>query len=178
MKLKQITEKQPTLYVPIAASGSGKSTVCDALVQSNPEMLIFSLDRLRHEWYDPDDYKKAWEASAKDSQFMSKANKLFQEMIKAGKDIFVDNTNLTPKRRSFYLAEANKNNYYTVAITFDIDLETIIARQKTRGDKEVPEKAVILQYESLTPPLHNEFDEEIDSEKIIKRGKEEARHRN
>lgn len=160
MRLGQVAvEQQPTIWVPIGASGSGKSTISRALRQQNPNLLIFSFDDLRHEWYDQENYANAFKQSTEDPQFSAKANQRFLDLISTGKDIFVDNTNLTPKRRRFYLQEARRRGYRAVAIVFDVDLPTIIARQKTRGDKEVPELAVTRQFDSLVPPQMGEFDE-------------------
>jgi gluconate kinase len=40
-------------------------------------------------------------------------------------------------------------------------LNTLIARQKTRGDKNVPEEAVRQQFRALQPPATGEFDEVV-----------------
>lgn len=151
---------QPKLYVPIGVSGSGKTTLRNKLQETNTTMQVFSLDVLRHLWYDKEDYAKAWEMSVQDKSFFSRSQKDFAEKINTGLDVFVDNTNLTPKSRRFCVQEAKKRGYKTIAILFpSITLELLISRQTTRGDKNVPETAVRQQYNSLTSPLDGEFDE-------------------
>lgn len=167
MKLSELAEQtmparpsgEPTLYMPIAPSGAGKSTLFRKLKVEHPDLQAFSLDALRHEWYDPNDYHKAWQASTEDKQFEQKANQRFLEMIKTGKDLFVDNTNLSARRRRFYLNEAKRRGYRTVAMLLPVDLKTLIARQQSRGDKTVPEKAVRQQFFSLQLPQIGEFDQ-------------------
>jgi len=162
MKVNQLLENaQPTLFVPISPSGGGKSTLYQKLKTQNPDLLVFSLDILRHEFYDPSDYAAAWRASNEDPQFKQRANDRFLELIKTGKDIYVDNTSLTPKRRRFYLNAARQHGYKTIAYVFDVDLPTLIARQKTRSDKSVPEEAVRQQYKSLVGPQAGEFDQVV-----------------
>lgn len=147
------------LICPIGASGSGKSTISKELIKANSNIKIFSFDTLRLEWYDPNDYAKAWKMSTEDKQFGEKTNKYFIELVKSGQSIFVDNTNLTPKRRKFYIQESVKNGYKTIGFTFnEVSLETLIERQSTRGDKCVPEGAVRQQYNSMVPPQFDEFD--------------------
>jgi len=160
MKINEvISPNRPTLYMPIAPSGAGKSTLLRGLQAKIPGIQVFSLDALRHEWYDPNDYERAWAAAAEDKEFANKANQRFAEMIKTGKDLFVDNTNLTPKRRRHYLDQARKRGYKTVAYLLPTDLQTLVARQETRDDKNVPEKAVRQQYMSMVGPKEGEFDE-------------------
>lgn len=160
MKLNEIFA-QPTLIMPIGPSGAGKSTLFRRLKSENPSLRSFSLDDLRHEWYDPTDYAKAWKASTEDRQFEQKANQRFIEMIKQKQDIYIDNTNLSPKRRRFYLDLARKNGYKTVGYILDVDVDTLVARQSTRTDKSVPAEAVRRQHQSMVPPQANEFDEVI-----------------
>lgn len=160
MKLTDITSSK-TVFMPIGPSGSGKSTLYRTLKQQHPDLLTFSLDNLRHEWYDSHDYAKAWQASVADKEFRNKANARFIEMIKSGKPLYIDNTNLTPKGRKFYLNHACQHGYKTVGIEFSVDLQTLIDRQKTRGDKQVPEQAVRQQFNSLVGAQVGEFDEVI-----------------
>lgn len=162
MKINHLFENtQPTLFIPIGPSGSGKSTLYQKLKAQNPDMQVFSLDLLRHEWYDAKDYAAAWKASTEDKEFANKANQRFMEMVSTKKDVFVDNTNLTLKRRRFYLDQARRQGYKTVAYLLPTDLDTLVARQGTRKDKNVPADAVRQQFTSLQPPTSGEFDEVI-----------------
>lgn len=160
---------QPILYVAIGPSGSGKSTVFKKLKEKNPDLELFSWDDLRLKWYDDGsgDYAKAWEKACHDRQFQKKADAVFQDLLKEGKSIYVDNTNLTVKRRKPMIEAAKTLGYQTVGITFDVDLKTLIARQTTRGDKYVNEGAVTQQFNSLQPPVWKEFDKTYESTRII-----------
>jgi predicted kinase len=171
MKINEvISPNRPTLHVPIAPSGAGKTTLLRRLQAQNPDIQVFSLDTLRHEWYDPNDYEKAWKAASEDPEFMNKANQRFMELIKTQKDLFIDNTNLTPKRRRFYLDYARRHGYKTVGYLLPANLETLIARQSTRTDKSVPADAVRQQYASLQPPATGEFDD------VVTVGDEDKQH--
>lgn len=158
MKLYELTQ-QKTLHVPIAPSGAGKTTLYNKLKQQHPNLESFSLDLLRHEFYDADDYANAFKMSTEDSEFRNRANQRFVEMLKTGQDIYVDNTNLTPKTRRFYLQQAKRAGYTTIAYVFDVPVEELIARQTTRPDKNVPEDAVRRQHASMKHPETGEFDE-------------------
>lgn len=158
--LDETSPGQPTLYLPIGPSGSGKSTYRVSLGDIN----AFSLDDLRHEFYHSTDYRKAYKMSVEDSKFSGKANARFVELIRTGEPLFVDNTNLTKKRRRQYIIEARRRGYKIHAILFPNTLQTLLDRQFTRGDKVVPEDAVRQQYNSLQLPSLGE----VDSVEVIK----------
>jgi len=152
-------EDAPVLYLPIGASGTGKTTRFNELHKDNSdEILHFSLDTLRHELYDPNDYRNAFALSCEDSQFNNKANKVFINMVKTGKSVYVDNINVSKKRRAYYIREARRYGYNVEAILAPVDLQTVINRQSTRQDKWVPAEAVERQYMSLTLPSLGEVD--------------------
>ena len=157
--LKELMKYKPVLYIPIGASGTGKSSFLKKLREENPDIQSFSFDDLKMAWYDPTNYGRAWKLAQEDKKFDSKARDVFRQMIASGDDIYVDNTNLTTKRRSFYLQLAKKAGYKTVGIEMPVDVETIVARQKTRGDKNVKEEHVRDQFSRLQPPAKGEFDE-------------------
>lgn len=155
-------EGRPVLVMPISASGSGKSTFFSSgyADQISNNILPFSLDALRLDWYGSD-YAEAFKMSCEDNGFENKTKKVFKEMVTHKENIYVDNTNTSRKRRSFYLNEAKRAGYKTVAVLFPVDLDTVQARQKTRGDKCVPADAVTRQYFGLSYPSVGEFDEII-----------------
>lgn len=160
--------KAPTLYMAVGPSGSGKSTVFEKIKLKNLNIHYYSWDALRLEWYDPTDYSNAWHLSNLDKEFKQKHQQYFRDLIETGEDIFVDNTNLTKKRRRFYLEIADKANYRTIGITFDVPLQTLIDRQKTRGDKSVPINNVIQQFNSYQYPTTDEFEKIIGSNEITR----------
>ena len=161
-------EGQPILYIPIGASGTGKSTFRNPLTKLD----VFSLDDLRMEWYgSPDcpdesvspeeEYRLAFERACEDKQFNSRANARYVEMVKTGNDLYVDNTNTSAKRRRFYITEARRRGYHVQAIIFPIELQEVIDRQTTRNDKDVPVYAVERQYMGLQLPSYGDFDKVI-----------------
>lgn len=167
MKVEDIiTHNQPILFVAIGPSGSGKSTTYEQLKRSVPELYHFSWDALRHLWYDLDDYANAFKLACEDKNFKNKADAVCFDLLHKRKNIYIDNTNLSANKRRPYLQAAKKLGYKTVAITFDVDLETLIARQTLRTDKYVPDSAVKQQYNSIQPPTLDEFDDIVDNNEI------------
>lgn len=148
-------------FFPVGASGSGKSTFFKSNGFANVE--TFSLDALRHEWYDAEDYENAFAMSCDDNGFIHKAQKQYQQMMRDGvKEIFVDNTNLTRKIRRFWTTEARNRNYKVVFFLFPSDRQTLVDRQSTREDKSVPASVVLNQYSKIQMPLYyGEADEII-----------------
>lgn len=156
----------PVMYMPIASSGSGKTTLLNSeefekITKSDGEILHFSMDVLRQRWYDPDDYANAFKLACEDKQFMNKINAEFVKLLKTGKTIYVDNINISKKRRVQYIQEARKHGYDVTAILFPVDLQTVLDRQESRPDKSVPLNAVKQQYMRLSLPTLGEVDEII-----------------
>lgn len=147
---------EKTLLMPIGPSGCGKSTVFKKLSKQY-DLHQYSWDLLRLEWYDPD-YRKAYQMSVDDPHFNARYTKEFHKQILIGKNIYVDNTNLSRKRRRPFIDTARKHGYNVIAYIFPIAIDTVCKRQKTRGDKDVPLDAVRQHYMSLQCPLYGEFD--------------------
>jgi predicted kinase len=162
-------ENQTPFYMPIAPSGAGKSTYLTKLKQQHPDLVVFSLDALRHEFYDPVDYAKAYQGSVDDKSFEARANARFFAMVKEHKPMYIDNTNLSAKRRKFYLQTAKKHAYQTTAVLMPVALNVLLERQHSRKDKTVPEAAVKQQYKSLQTPLKGEFNNIVFSDHNLKR---------
>lgn len=148
------------LYMPIGPSGSGKSTKFNQLKQVDPALRHYSYDQLRLDWYggEAQDYAVAWKAASADPEFNRKAKDVFVSMVLNGDDIYVDNTNLTPKSRRFFITTAKQHGYTTIALVFNVGTDELIARQKTRTDKTVPDAAVQQQASVLKGPADGEFD--------------------
>lgn len=147
---------EKTLILPIGPSGCGKSTLFKKLSKEHT-LHQYSWDLLRLEWYDSD-YSKAYKMSVDDPSFNAKYMKEFKTQILSNKTIYIDNTNLSRKRRRPFIDDARKHGYNVIGYVFPIALETLLRRQKTRGDKDVPADAVKQHYMSLQCPLYGEFD--------------------
>lgn len=144
------------VFICIGASGSGKTT---KVLDNVEPQYIHSMDTLRHEWYDTEDYHNAFVKSCEDSDFENKVKQHFNQMVsKKLPYIFVDNTNLTKKRRAFYINTARQHKYNVKAILFQNSINTLIERMDSRDDKKVPASVVINQYNKLQLPSFGEFD--------------------
>lgn len=157
-KIQMENHSGPVLHMPIGPSGCGKSTVR----HSDFDLLgahHYSWDKLIVEWYDSD-YDTAWKmAFVEDPKFKQKAFAEFVRVIKTNVDIFVDNTNLSPKRRAGFIAEARRRGYKIVGHLFPIALQTVLDRQHTREGRSTPDVVVTTQYNALSLPQYGEFDE-------------------
>lgn len=160
-----VAENTLFLYMPIGVSGCGKSTFLNSAKMNSilstdgvDELLYFSMDVLRHEWYDVDDYTNAFKLSCEDKEFKNKVNNVFVDMIKTGKSIYADNINISKKRRAQYIDLARKHGYKITAILIPVDLQTVLDRQSSRIDKSVPLDAVKQQYMQLSSPSLGEVD--------------------
>lgn len=171
--LDEIELDAPKLYVLIGTSGSGKSTLTKQIKSFAPGLVdVFSLDALRHSWYDAredhEGYRIAYEQSVADKEFESKADRVFTNLVKHGNDIVLDNVNAGVKRRGKYIRQARQHGYKIVAITMPISVNTVLERQHTRPDKFVPDHAVRMQYSSIQQPSLGEFDDIVVSDHNMK----------
>lgn len=148
----------PNMYMLIGASGSGKSTY---MTEFGWNIITYSWDSLRLEWYDKDDYANAFKLACEDKEFMNKAHKAFEEQLATGKDVAVDNVNTSKKRRANYIQKARQYGYNCVAVLFPVELQTILDRQESRVDKSVPAGSVERQYMSIGLPSIGEFDKVV-----------------
>jgi len=152
----------PMVIIPIGPSGSGKSalykeidTVLDVEME---EVLHHSMDDIRAENYGNDPHI-AFKMSQDDPNFQNMVQQDFIEKIKTGQSVFVDNTNISRKRRRFYIDQAQRRGYQTVGILMPATLSDLISRQKTRPDGKVPAGAIAQQYFNMSyPTLGLEFD--------------------
>lgn len=154
------------LHVLIGPSGVGKTTHTLKYVD---DADVFSLDIIRMEKYSPNtddskyNYAEAFNGSTNDKDFKSSANNIYKQMLdsarESNRDLVLDNTNTTKKSRQFYIDEARRRGFIIVGVLFPITLDTVIERQKTRPDKNVPTKVVIEQYNRVQMPLVGEMDD-------------------
>lgn len=137
-------------YIMVGVSGSGKSTAVKKLIDhhAGQNIAVFSLDSARLDFYDQinsdpkqayaDAYKYATENAERFDEFVRCA---WTETLKADV-IVVDNTNLTKKSRARWVNEARAKGFKIIAIQMMTPLETVLARQMTRSDKQVPAETV------------------------------------
>jgi predicted kinase len=156
----------PVVYFPIGASGTGKSTFRTKL---DADTVMHCWDDYRMEWYDTSDYAEAFRLSCNDKGYGNKTTKQFHADIETGRDVYVDNTNISAKRRRGFITHARSKGYKVVAVLFPVALQDVIDRQDSRFDKTVPEDAVRRQYMGLQAPSYGEFDHVIVKESNLKR---------
>lgn len=162
---------QATMYMPIGASGSGKTTWTDALISdaaaNNREIVIVSLDKYRIDFYkehlgakhlhpdnDIDMYAGAFiHANECDAQFRKFYMADFNEKLRNGVDIVIDNTNTSRKSRKFWISAARNHAYGVIAAVFPISKTELARRAQLRTDKNVPHHAIMHQYSTIALPL-------------------------
>lgn len=140
-----------TCFVMVGVSGSGKSTTMRQLMKlsEGKNVQVFSLDDCRLDFYDQitDDpkeaYRKAFDyANANQDRFNSFVQGTWDRCLLTADVLFVDNTNLTRKSRARWVNDARARGFTIWAIQVVAPLATVIARQKLRTDKDVPEAIV------------------------------------
>lgn len=154
-----ITSSDSLLILPIGVSGSGKSTLYKNIniVFPDVEFQYHSMDALRLEWYS-EIYSEAFELACQDKQFESKVKDHFRQLLENNKSIYVDNMNLTVKRRKFYINAAKEKGYKSIACLMTTGLSECIVRQEYRNDKKLEKSIVENQFRALTIPSADEVD--------------------
>lgn len=162
VEMDAVADDAPKMFVMIGTSGSGKSTLINWIKQSYPDIGVFSLDELRHQFYndsrDHAGYRDAFEQSVNDKTFNGRADSAFSTIVRERKHIVIDNVNAGAKRRGNYVTQGRRNGYNVVAVTMPVSLQMVLDRQSTRTDKSVPDEAVRRQYASIQQPSIGEFD--------------------
>lgn len=153
------TATRPSLILLVGPSGAGKSTA--VRLYTDFVCQYYSLDQLRLDWYS-DDYEEAFKQSCEDKQFNDKANKTYIEMVRdcasQNKNLIVDNTNGSRRKRRFYIQEARKKGFGVRIVIMPVAYNQLIERQTSRTDKTVPPEAVRRQFMSLNYPEYGEAD--------------------
>jgi predicted kinase len=151
-----------TLYMLIGPPGSGKSTYVRE--HAGPGDQLFSLDECRINFFvksavldcqpksDKDQYRQAWAYAEENSEEFTKYIQSVLKAVFANKqgNIFIDNTNLSKKRRTQYVDLARRNMMAVHGVEFWNPLAVLIARQSTRPDNCVPADAVTTQFYSAS----------------------------
>lgn len=139
------------LYLMCGVSGAGKSTFLKKYVK-NENSIIISRDEIRFSLL-----KEGEEYFSHENEVV----KIFWEKINkelaANKNVFIDQTSLTPKSRKWLLEHVEGYKYANV-IWIDSDIETCIKNnEKRKGTKEyVPIKVIYNMFERFKKPSLNE----------------------
>ncbi len=165
-------------YVLIGPSGSGKSTwtkqhirACDKVVSRDTYYLEYFHSKVNIGFATPDDkklYADAWHLCCIDDKagfeefLRKKVADVFHDLKITHGSVFIDNTNGSKKARAFYIQHARNIGMKVVAVEFWNTFDTLVARQRTRPEKSVPESSVRQQYYAQTCAwLGSEVDEVI-----------------
>ena len=165
LTINKYNSKMGVCYVLIGPSGSGKSTWRQA--HQADTSFTLSRDAMYLEFYANHSgdvgftdgkklYAHAWRYCCIDNEkefekFLNEKVKLtFDEAKLTGADVFIDNTNGGKKARAKYVQAARSVGMKVVAVEFWNRFETLMARQKLRPEKDVPETSVRQHYFAQT----------------------------
>lgn len=146
------------IYVPIGASGTGKTTASQTFNATR-----FDYDALRYSLYsenDKYDFYECCEISRNDPAWPQFVDDSINELFVHGVDIWYDSVVTTREEHSFVIDLAKKYDYNVVAVTMPISLEELQYRQLNRIDKIIDVERSIQQYYQLKQPSvgPNDFD--------------------
>lgn len=137
------------LYVMSGVAGSGKSTIAEAIAKDGA--IIVSSDKIRENLFATlDESVQNKECNRK---VFEELYKQVQENLEKQRDVIIDATNLSQKKR-MYIYERFKDmvDETTILSTFE-NLDTLYERNRNRPlNKMVPDEVVYRQYLSMQPP--------------------------
>ena len=129
------------LILLIGIPGSGKTTLAKKIVEKGFHYI--NADTIREELYGD-----AAEQGDKEEVFELFFKRL-DEMMKEGKDIIIDNTNLNPKQRKPILDRATRFGYGDIRLwLLDVPLDLCLTRNRER-ERCVPEDIVANMFMEL-----------------------------
>lgn len=163
-------------YILIGPSGSGKSTWTKERIRACDKVV--SMDVYRLEFYeakgcmdytrsDKETYAAAFtyctDNAAEFTKYMNERVKsAFHDLDITHGSVFIDNVNSSKKSRARWIQEARNIGMKVVAVEFWNQFNTVLRRQKSRPDKDVPYGALKSQYFAQTCGwLGSEVDEVI-----------------
>ena len=177
LTINRVDSSMGTCFVMIGPSGSGKSTWTQRYLRACDKVL--SMYTMRHEfWFtrnsvgfaQPDDkeFYRAIFAFAMENEkdfnaYMEQRISETMRTLKIAKgNLYIDNVHASKKARAKWIQAARNIGMKVVAVEFWNTLGTVLDRQDTRTDKQVPYNSVSKQYWSQTSAwLGSEVDEVI-----------------
>lgn len=146
------------VHLMIGIQGSGKSTFANKLSNDN-NIMIVSTDRVRQ-------LNPTWP----EENIWPEVYRLTAELIKKGKDVIFDATNITPKVRERFLNNVlthfddySKENlpFEYIGYFFDVDpkicFDRVSKRNSDPNELYLPPEVVFSYYERLVEPTYNEY---------------------
>lgn len=143
----------PTLYMLIGIPGSGKTTLRDRMNQDDIKKYYVSSDEVRFAFFGD-------ENNQNNNNFVFDYINAFTKLhLSNGISVIYDATNISAKRRKETLELFKDIPNRSVAIFFNVPLETCIERNNNRT-RVVPEEVIRRMFKNIEPPTKDEgFDE-------------------
>lgn len=144
MKINDLQNKQqPIIYVLVGAPASGKSTWTKQIVAKDSSFVVISTDDLLDQYAQAEGltYGEAWNKYFSRANTTAKQN--FASAIANKSNIIYDQTNMSGKKRRGILS--NVEDYYKIAVVFDVDTKELFRRNKERAEKtgkNIPEHVI------------------------------------
>lgn len=165
-KRTELDPSKPSMIITMGTSGSGKSTWSKEMAEVKGH-TIFSLDLERVKFAEKlaSTKEQGWLRELEEvdprgfydvvynlatgpnkAAFKQFANANYLKLLDEGKNVIVDNMNVSKKGRAFFINEARQRGYNIASAEFSVPLQTVIDRQATREGKSVPIFAVKQAY--------------------------------
>lgn len=142
-------------YMCVGAPGAGKGTWASGFLSINKNILYISTDSIRKE-LSGDESNQSVSAQA-----FKLAKQRLEDALKNNKSVIIDAANMYRKTRKDFLDIAKKYNAETIAIVFEVDKNTLLDRNKKRGEqggRNVPEWVIDSMISKYQRPDTTEFD--------------------
>ena len=151
-------------YLMVGLPGSGKSTLCQNLLNENQELEIVSTDEFIEQYAKEKNmtYGKAMRELGDKPQALM--NNKIQKLLKDKKSFIWDQTNVFISARKKKIKMLSQNKYTVIAIVTELSFEELNRRLDKRvseGGKRINIKIINDMVEGYTGPLYNEGFSEI-----------------
>lgn len=135
--------REPILYIMVGCSGSGKSTIAEAICRIHKDTYLVS----------PDNFRKLLcndvNCQSKNKQVFDRAYAAMNHHLREGSNVVFDATNVSAVGRHKLITKVEIDCEIKF-IYVKVDLRVALDRVKSRTNgQEVPEDVVISQYERL-----------------------------
>jgi predicted kinase len=148
--------KELITYLLVGPPGSGKSTWGKEFVQKNPNTIRLC----------PDEFRAKFGTSESDqsvsAQAFSATRSEMRNALLNEKSVLIDATNMYRKTRKDFIDIAKIFDAKTIAVVFECDKATLLARNINRGSeggRNVPEHVIDNMLNKYQRPDKSEFDE-------------------
>jgi predicted kinase len=165
MKISNVNDIQPEIYILVGLPGSGKSTWVNSKIRNSPisydivssDNIIEKIAKKQNKTYS--------EVFVDNASYANKQIWIdFKNAINSNHSIIWDQTNMSIKKRSDILRKVPEN-YKKIAVVFNLDDDELIkrldARAKSEG-KTIPSHIILNMKNQYQEPTKNEgFDDII-----------------